>query len=217
MLALHERDRKLIAYEIHDGLAQQLTGALFLFQTVHQQLSQKPEEAGETLDAAVALLSRGIAEARRLISGLRPPILDESGVVAAVEYLVSEQQEDGGPEIEFRHNVRFDRLAHPLETAVFRIVQETLTNARRYSQSKKISIELVQSGNRIHVEVRDWGIGFDPEKTEKESFGLQGVRERARLLGGQAAIHSTPGEGTCITVELPIVESTLEKANNTSQ
>ena len=146
MLDLHERDRKLVAYEIHDGLAQQLTAALYKFQSVDRLRESDLEAAKKTCDEGVGLLREAMAEARRLIGGLRPPVLDEAGVVPAIEYLVAEHQRRDGPEIEFVHEVQFDRLAPPLESALFRIVQECLTNACRYSQSPKVRVELRQVG-----------------------------------------------------------------------
>ena len=144
-----------------------------------------------------------MAETRRLIGGLRPPVLDEAGVVPAIEYLVAEHQRRDGPEIEFVHEVQFDRLAPPLESALFRIVQECLTNACRYSQSPKVRVELRQADDRVRIDVQDWGVGFDPEQIGDGHFGLRGIRERARLLGGTVSIQTAPQQGTHVTVELP--------------
>ena len=162
MLDMHERDRKLVAYEIHDGLAQQLAGAVYKFQSIEHLRDRDPDAAQELFDEALRLLRDAMAETRRLIGGLRPPVLDESGVVDAVDCLISEQRQRGGPEIEFVHVSECGRLATPLESAIFRIVQEGLTNACRYSQSEKVRISIERVEDRVHVEVRDWGIGFDP-------------------------------------------------------
>jgi PAS domain S-box-containing protein len=203
LLDLQEQDRKLVAYEIHDGLAQQLTGALYKFQSIERMKERDPDAARDLFDEAVRLLREAMGETRRLIGGLRPPVLDESGVVDAIEYLISEQR--GGPEIEFVHPEEFSRLAPPVEGAIFRVVQECLTNACRYSQSEKVRVELRQTDNRVHVEVRDWGIGFDPARVGHGHYGLQGIRERARLLGGAASIKTAPGKGTSVTIELPLL------------
>jgi len=205
LLDLHERERQLAAYEIHDGFTQHLIGALLLLQGFRENLSRSPVEAWKTFDTAAKWIAQAVDDARRLISGLRPPILDEAGIVGAVDYLVCENQCDDGPRIEFTHDVAFDRLAPPLETAIFRIVQESLRNACRHSRSARISVELVQRDQTVCFEVRDWGVGFDPNRTAEHRFGLQGIRERVRLLGGQIAIESAPGEGTRICVELPVV------------
>jgi signal transduction histidine kinase len=214
MLDLHERDRKLIAYEIHDGLAQELTGALFNFQALSQAANKESAEAQKVLNTGLRLLTSGIAETRRLISGLRPPILDESGVAVAIEYLVADSQANCGREIELVNNSRFGRLISPLENAIFRIVQEGLTNACRHSNSPQVRIVLDQQGDRVQIEIEDWGIGFEPQKVEETHFGLKGIRERARLLGGQATIESRRGQGTRIRVELPLVESATDVSSD---
>jgi PAS domain S-box-containing protein len=205
MLDVHERDRKLVAYEIHDGLAQQLTAAVYKFQAVEAQRDADSEGARAMFGEGLRLLRQAMAEARRLISGLRPPVLDESGVVAAVDYLIAEHAQHGGPETEFVHEGNLERLAPPLEIAVFRIVQECLNNARRHSQSQRVRVELRPVDSRLRIEVQDWGIGFDPAAVKGEHFGLQGIHERARLLGGTATIQTAAQQGTHITVELPLV------------
>jgi len=91
-----------------------------------------------------------------------------------------------------------------LESALFRIVQESLTNACRYSRSEKVRVEMSLSGDRVLIDVRDWGIGFDPAQVQEGHFGLRGIRERACLLGGAAAIESSPEQGTHVHVELPL-------------
>jgi beta-phosphoglucomutase len=204
LLDLHERERQLIAYEIHDGFAQQLAGALFRLQGFRETFAKNPTEAWKGFDAASQLLCRAIDETRRLITGLRPPILDESGVFEAVQYLIYEQQKDDGPEIEFEHDMVDERFPPPLENAIFRIVQESLNNACRHSRSERIRVALARRDGRICIDVRDWGIGFDPSGVEEQRFGLQGIRERVRLLEGRVAIESAPGEGTHIAVELPL-------------
>ncbi len=208
LLDLHERDRKLVAYEIHDGLAQQLAGAIFKFQAFEQLRDSDPDAARAVFDDAIRAIREAMAETRRLIGDLRPPVFDELGVVAAVEYLITELRRQGGPEIEFVHPEEWERIATPLESAMFRVVQEGLTNACRYGQSEKVRVELRREGDRVHVEVRDWGIGFDPANIESGHYGIQGICERARLLGGTARIETAPGQGTRIHVELPVPAQT---------
>jgi PAS domain S-box-containing protein len=204
LLDLHERERQLIAYEIHDGFAQQITGALFQLQGFRGVLERNPQRAWEMYETTLRLLSRSIDEARRLISGLRPPILDEAGIVEAVEYLVCECSRPEGPTIEFQHDLPGGRLAPPLESALFRIIQESLHNACRHSRSPHVRVSLVRRDGSVRVEVRDWGIGFDTSAVEEQRFGLRGIRERVRLLDGRVSIESSPGKGACVSVELPL-------------
>jgi len=206
MLDLFERDRELIAFEIHDGLSQQLTGALLNFESARQAQPRSDEGVDGSFGRGLGLLRESIAEARRLIRGLRPPVLDAFGIVPAVEHLIEDHQTAGGGRVEFAASGLTGRLAQPLESALFRTVQETLNNARRHSNSDRIQIDLSQDSRHVRVEIRDWGVGFDPESVGEDHFGLQGIRQRARLLGGTAEIASKPGDGTRICVELPLVE-----------
>ncbi|MGD0519349.1 MAG: ATP-binding protein, partial [Thermoguttaceae bacterium] len=91
-----------------------------------------------------------------------------------------------------------------------------LTNASRHSQSPKIRVELSQLENRVRLTVQDWGVGFDPHEVKGERFGLRGIRERVRLLGGAAEINSAPDKGTTIIVELPLVEGDIDEDDNNS-
>lgn len=209
LLELHERDRQVIAYDIHDGLAQQLTAAMFQFEGAARLQGEAPQRAGEALEQGLKSLAHSLSETRRLISGLRPPILDEAGIVAALDYVVCEHRQRGGPDIELRADVAFDRLAPPLETAIFRIVQESLSNACRHSRSDRVAVELSQHKDRVHLSVRDWGVGFDPQKIDEQRFGLRGIRERVRLLGGHVKLLTAAGKGTQIDVELPLIDAAV--------
>ncbi len=211
IIDLHERDRQITAYEIHDGIAQQVT-AVFLHLEAFRRLRESDANAAEkSLDFASKLISQSVDETRRLISGLRPLILDEYGIIEAIDYLVCENRERSGLQIDFLHDVQFKRLAPPLESAAFRIVQEAVANACRHSRSDIVVVEVTQRGDRLHIKVRDQGLGFDPNEVEESRFGLKSIRERARLLGGRAEIQSAPGSGTVIDVELPVVLRAEEK------
>jgi signal transduction histidine kinase len=200
----HERDRQLVAYEIHDTFLQGVIGALMYVDAYYESRAADSAEALSELESARNLLRRSIAEARRMISGLRPPIIDEQGIVAAIEYLVNEMS-TAGLAIEFSHSIQFDRLAPLVEAAIFRIVQEGLINVQRHSQSQHATVTIRQLHQQLHLEVRDFGVGFDPAHTGDGHFGLQGIHERARLVGGSSTIRSTPGNGASIVVTIPLV------------
>ena len=205
LLQASDHERQLIAYEIHDGLAQELAGAIMQFEAFDHLKETMPKQAADAYHAGMTMLRQGHFEARRLIAGVRPPILDEEGIVAAVGHLVNEHIRLKGPKIEYRSRVDFDRLDPTLENAIYRIAQEALANACQHSKSERISVSLLQRGDRLRIEIRDWGVGFDPKAVPKNHFGLEGIRQRARLLGGKCSIRSKTGKGTSISVELPVV------------
>jgi signal transduction histidine kinase len=206
LVDLCEQERQLIAYEIHDGPVQQMTGCLMQLQSLERLLWGEDGQVAKLLQAGMRSLEDGIAEARGLIQGLKLLVLDEAGLIAAIEHLIYKSQYALGPTIDFVHDNQVTRLAPPLEHALFRIAQEGLTNAYRHSGSPRIQITLSQSGDRIRLEIRDWGGGFDAEVVEARHFGLKGIRERARVMGGNACIESALGHGTCITAEFPVAK-----------
>ena len=205
LLQSGDHERQTIAYEIHDGLAQYLAGAIMQFQTFDHLKDKKPKLAAKAYDAGMTMLQQGHFEARRLIAGVRPPILDEEGIAAAITHLVNEQSRRKGPNIEYRSKVNFDRLVPILENAIYRIAQEGLANACQHSKSEKVRVSLLQQEDGVRIEIRDWGVGFDTKTVRGNHFGLEGIRQRARLLGGKCSIRSTAGKGTRIAVELPVV------------
>jgi two-component system sensor histidine kinase DegS len=206
MLALQEHDRRLIGYEIHDGLAQYLSGALMVLQSYQHLQSRNAPEALETLETGIGLARQAMQEARRLVGGLRPLVLDEMGIVAGIEYLIEQVESRGGPKVEFLRPDAFQRPSPLVENALFRIAQEGLANAMHHSKSDRVQIALSAPAGRIRLEIRDWGIGFDPQQVPEGHFGVEGIRERTRLLGGDAQIHSRPGQGTTVLVEVPAAE-----------
>ena len=131
-------------------------------------------------------------------------ILDEFGVVTAIEGLVEETKSRGGPEIAFQHDVSFERLEPVLENTIYRMIQESLGNACRHSHTPRVLVSLNQQDDHIRIYVQDWGVGFDPQKVERGRYGLAGIRERARILGGNVTIDSQVAKGTTITIELPM-------------
>jgi signal transduction histidine kinase len=211
LLSLHERDRQLLAFEIHDGLTQYIAAALLHFEAFRQTQQKDPDRAWQSFQLGQQLLRRSVDESRRVINGLRPPMLDELGLVAAIEHLVKTFPTVAEAEIEFVHDVSFERLAAPLEGSIYRVVQECLTNALRHSRSRRIRVRLVEQNDTLRVDVQDWGVGFRPEKAGSNRFGLQGIRHRAALFGGRATIQSAPGQGTRIIVEFPLDDVHFDK------
>lgn len=204
VLEKYERQHRLLAYEIHDGMVQYATGALLQLETAKRhQLSMHPK-AEEACEKVYRLLKETIQEGRRVISGLRPPVLDEMGIVAAIEYLV---HEEGWPE-----NVQVDldlppepiHISDELETVLFRIAQEAINNVRRHSQTERVLISLECDAKDVRLEVRDWGVGFDPDAEQHGSFGLRGIRERAKVYNGNLKIDAAPAKGVRLVVDVPV-------------
>ncbi len=208
MLDLQERERQLLAYDIHDGFVQDVVGAKMMLDGLDYRLQSMAEQSRVQFDQVRELLNKAIDEGRRMISELRPLIIDEQGIIQAINYLVGEEQSKGGIEIHFEHQVQFDRLPRLLEGTVFRIVQEALTNVKRHSQANAASVNLTHIDERVFIEVQDQGVGFDLNKVSEDRFGIRGIRERARLFGGKATIESSPGQGARVFVELPLAPPT---------
>ncbi|RMG00277.1 MAG: hypothetical protein D6741_07100, partial [Planctomycetota bacterium] len=206
LLDLHERDRKVLAFEIHDGLAQQLAGAHLMLQTLTAGREEVSANVQQVIASVERLLDDSIKEIRRLINGLRPAVLDEEGAPPAIEHLITEVRRDA-PDLELNYAFPddFGRLAAPLENALFRIAQETLTNVRKHARASHVDIRLERKDGEVELTIVDDGCGFRIEEVAEKRFGLQGIRERARLLGGTAEIESAPGQGTRVTVRLPVL------------
>lgn len=206
LLQIQERERQLVSYEIHDGLSQYLAGAMMHLQALEHATGDSilgnvvQQELGESL----RLLRAAVDESRRLIGGLRPPALDELGIVEAIESLAAEARAFV-PRVHFQHHLGGGRLPSSIETTIFRIVQESLSNARKHAEAKSVEITIEQPDDtHVRIVVHDDGIGFDPQRVPLDRFGLEGIRQRARLFGSEADITSSPGAGTTIRVTLPL-------------
>ena len=201
---LQERQNEAIAYEIHDGFIQQATGALMSLETYRHLRNTAPQEAESFLDRAMHLIRNAIAEARRLIRGLRPDLLEEGGLIPALESFFQEIRTRHHVEIDFHNQTQFVRLAAPVETHIFRIVQEAVLNAVRHSGSPRVAVSLRQEDSTLEIEVRDWGSGFDVERIPAGHYGIHSIRDRAKLLGGWAEITSQRQQGTTVRVTIPL-------------
>lgn len=200
-----EQDRRLLAYEIHDGPIQQITAAQMRLDGLLQSECVSAERARSELEIVLKLVREAVGELRHVINGLRPPILEELGVVAAIQFLIDDQSK-GGPAVGLRGSLGPERLDPLLEMTIFRIVQEGLCNVRRHSAAKRAEVRLCRSRRHVRIEIRDWGVGFDPASLHTSTrLGVRGISERAKMLGGQAWIESALGKGTRVRVELPAV------------
>ena len=202
-----ERERRHWARELHDQTLQELGALRVLLRGARR--TQDPALLEEAVDDAVGLLSEAVAELRLLITELRPAALDQLGVAAALEALTDRARKLSSLDIDLAVDLAFERgdeqQRHEadLESTIYRIVQEALTNAVRHARAARVAIEVVERDGEVLVEVRDDGVGFSTDGTAR-GFGLVGMHERATLAGGEVRVESAEGMGTHVAARLPV-------------
>jgi PAS domain S-box-containing protein len=204
--AIREQEKSRVARELHDELAQSLTALKMDAMWLKDNLGAGSESAIAKLDGMLQMLDGAVASTRRIAADLRPLVLDDLGLMPAIDWLVNNFQQRTGVACELIADEDFE-LGEPHATAVFRIVQESLVNVAKHARAKRVSvcIEPVEGG--LHVKVQDDGVGFDIAAARKPgSLGLAGVRERAQLLNGRVDVHSRAGQGTTIDAFLPLTQ-----------
>jgi len=202
--AAREQEQARVARELHDELAQSMSALKMDVKLMRTVAPRDDLATTRRLDRMETQIDATIAAMRRIASDLRPLTLDDLGLVAAIEALAQEFKRRSGVQCELAISDADLVLPPAHATAVFRIVQESLTNVAKHAMASAVEVVLQAEPEAIIVTVRDDGVGFstsDPRKPQ--SFGLLGVRERASLLGGEIRVNSTPGQGTEIEVRLP--------------
>jgi signal transduction histidine kinase len=209
-----EQERRIIAYDVHDGLAQLIVSAKQHLDTCEDLWQTDPERAVRELDRGLDRMGRAVIEVRRLLTALRPSLVDPIGLVPAVRASLDELGREAGWAVTLTDNLENARLPAAVETSAFRIVQEALANALKYSQTSRVDVELRREGDSLYVTVIDHGVGFEgaPGETPGRGLGLLSMRERARLLGGECVIESAPERGTRVQACLPIVSNGADAA-----
>jgi PAS domain S-box-containing protein len=203
--AAREQDKNRIARELHDELGQALTMLQMDVAWCKENLPAGEHGFARRLDRMTGLLVGTVAATRRIAADLRPLVLDDLGLLPAVESLAESFRQRTGITCELAVSNPEMPLPGAHSTAVFRVVQEALTNIAKHAGAKHVEVAIEQRPTEVIVNIRDDGRGFAPQKPRKAgSFGLIGVRERAFLIGGDATITSAPGKGTSIELRLPI-------------
>jgi signal transduction histidine kinase len=203
-----EEERKRWARELHDETLQDLSALKLLLESSRR--ADRPEAKDHATGRALEQLLLTIEGLQKLITDLRPAALDELGIKPAVEALVARTAASSGLDVEARIDLAYysgraaTRLAGEIESTVYRLVQEALTNAVKHAGAERAWVEIVEDGSTVTVAVSDDGGGFDPERADG-GFGLVGMRERVELVEGRLLIDSTHGKGTVIRAELPAV------------
>jgi PAS domain S-box-containing protein len=203
--SVREEERSRIAREIHDELGQALTALRFDLCRLGGVALGDPNVLGQRVTGMTMLIDRTIASVRRIATELRPGVLDDLGLAAAIEWQAHEFEARTGIGCAVVTPSADPELGRDVSTAVFRIFQETLTNVARHARARHAEVTLSTDGERVRLVMRDDGRGItDAEVGGRRSLGLLGMRERARLLGGHVTIVGRPGEGTTVSVELPV-------------
>jgi len=205
---LLEEERRLIAYELHDGLAQMVISTHQHLQAFAARHRPRAQRTRAELDRVLDLARRSVTEIRRVIAGLRPTALDDFGLATALRMHVAALQADGW-EISYQESLGARRLTPTTETVLYRVAQEALTNVRKHAQTTRVAVTLGYDEHWLRLEVQDWGCGFEPADALAgaglgERIGLRGMRERAAILGGRWLVHSSPGKGALIVAEIPL-------------
>jgi signal transduction histidine kinase len=168
----------------------------------------KPLHAQPAYCEALQTLRRVSSAARNLRNRTKTPVLGQFGVAPAIaDYIDQFADDPAAPEITYYCDVQFKRLQRFLETTIYYVAQEAITNACVHSRSELVRVALVQEGDRVMLEVRDTGVGFDPGAVNERGLGLHGIRQRAELFGNDLQIESWPGRGARIRAGFPVIES----------
>ncbi|HUB61647.1 MAG TPA: sensor histidine kinase, partial [Puia sp.] len=198
-----------MAREIHDELGQQLTGLKMDLAWTEEELAAEGNEAlRRRITDSLQLLDHTIMTVRKIAAELRPGILDDLGLVAALEWQAEEFEKRSGIKTRFRAGIPGRRYPSPMSIGLFRICQESLTNVARHSGAKAVDIFLGYEEDRIVLRISDDGRGLDPERNkERKTLGLLGMKERAMMMDGTLEISSESGKGMTLTVCVPISAS----------
>jgi two-component system, NarL family, sensor histidine kinase DegS len=207
MNAAREEERGRLAREIHDGPAQVLANAIFIVGIAEQVLKRDPEKVPEQLSDVRALLKDGVAEIRRFMFDLRPSMLEDQGLGPTIRYYIDEFSRLFGKRVSLTMDEPLPVLSPDQELCLFRIVQESLQNVQKHADADEASVELRVTGRWLTLEIADSGRGFNPAMTLPRigtGAGLPGMRERAKLIGADLTLESSPGKGTRLRLSIPL-------------
>lgn len=201
---VREEERIRIAREVHDELGQALTGLKLELTWLTSHLPGQLKNLHERTRSMAERIDETIHAVRRIASELRPGLLDTAGLLAALEWQAAQFQSQTGIQCRVKATIREKLWDQDLNTAFFRIFQETLTNIIRHAQATRVEVRLAELGNHLLLEVKDNGRGIsEAEMHNTKSIGLLGMRERAALLGGEVRVRGEPGKGTTVSVRIP--------------
>ena len=212
VIVAQEEERKRIARELHDETSQALAALMLGLDTIGAAITHDPREAAIHQESAKAIAKGLLEDIRRITTDLRPSLLDDLGLIAAVTWYGEERLTPFGVALHLDADGLGDRrLPSDIEIALFRIIQEAITNIVRYAHASRVDIRLERQNGLITLQVSDDGQGFDPALSQASNLqgrglGLRGMQERVSILGGEFHLQTHVGEGTTISVRVPVLE-----------
>lgn len=218
VILAQEEERRRLAREMHDGPAQAMANIVLRAEYCEQLLVHNPAQLRSELEKLKYTVRRTLTDIRKIIFDLRPMALDDLGLAGGVRRLCEVFRERDKLAVDFFLYGSERRYSRLLEVAVFRIIQEALNNAQKHAEASRVTVKLESRPERVFAAIQDDGIGFDPEVAaeEREHYGLTNMRERAQALQGEVQVSSTKGEGTTITVAIPVGEEARTYGENES-
>jgi len=206
--AVHE-ERTRIACEIHDGLVQTLVGVNFKMERCAELVEQDPKKCSALIREAKAQLKHGIQETRQVVFSLRPGQEERLELFPALSNFLKSFEEQQRVQVEFDYQGDDSSLDSKTKVFLFRIVQEALHNTSKHGKASRVLVQIVVNHDMLTASIRDNGVGFDVQAVSRDPekwdhFGLRGMKERAKLLGGEAQLKSSKGKGTTVTVRIPL-------------
>ncbi|WP_226580635.1 sensor histidine kinase [Halobacillus litoralis] len=206
IIEAQEEERRRLSREIHDGPAQMLANVMLRSDLVERTYRERGiDEAMEEVKSVRSLVRSALYEVRKIIYDLRPMALDDLGLIPTLKkYLATVEEYNESMQITFTSFGTERRLESKYEVALFRLIQESVQNAVKHAEASIIKVKVEMKPSAVSIIVKDDGRGFDPSKKKDKSFGLMGMRERVDMLDGELNIDSSIGEGTIVTIHLPI-------------
>jgi signal transduction histidine kinase len=211
LISAQEDERKRIARELHDETSQELGALMVELESAILAQAAGVVPNGQHLQSAKSIARRMMLEIRRLVSDLRPALLDDLGLVPAIAWYVEQRLEAVGIGVTMRTDPEEIRLPQSLEITLFRVAQEAISNIIKHSGASSVSISLTRSEKQVSLLIEDNGRGFDASlegagKVNGGGFGLQSIRERVSIVGGELTVRSAPGQGTLLEVSVPLTQ-----------
>jgi len=212
IIQAQEEERKRLSRDIHDGPAQMLANVLLRSGLIEKTFVERgPNDALTELNQLKEMVRNALLEVRRIIYDLRPMALDDLGLIPTLrKYSSTVMEYEKGIVIHFMNNGTEKRFASSIEVAIFRLVQECISNALKHGNSRDVWVKVEWLRDTMNIVVKDNGKGFDPSQTKDKSFGIIGMRERVELLKGEMKIVSAIGNGTTVLFRIPLQENIIE-------